>query len=398
MNQNHMNFKSDLTKKNHRVNLCLMVVDLVESTYFKYVNAAADWRGSYDVAFHAILEEVVTKKLGTLVKFLGDGFMFAFTTETGDPEDNCIRAAVNVQRRLRELRDQATVSTKMQFRISAGLVEAHELQVTIDGVPQARDFLGEDVDTVFRLNGAIAANGIAINSALEGDIRWRSMGKELDLLAEDGKYPKFLGKIALKGLPPTEAHEVGWADRYFGLATVQRRNDVGSGDGSRPSVDPQAGFTPNNNRAAGGTRYDGVGLTTSVGHVYNLTTAGTSCWIEMHSPQKEQLICVFANIVRAEPPDMGEVVCFVPKPGQPNRKAMQVLRSGTGLQGKVVAIEGNTAKVKVDEFAARDHSPFDVHVEGAPVKQNDRVDFTLMIENQDGRFVAIGRHGKLAGT
>lgn len=303
-----------------------------------------------------------------------------------------MRAAVAIQRTLEHLRDDGEADSKMQFRVSAGIVNASVITWSVGGQVVGRDYLGAEVDAIFRLNAAIAANGIIINAAMNGDIKWRKMSRDLNLIADDaGNATKFLGRLSLKGLPSTVAHEVGWSNRFFGLS---------GGSSSQTPVDPANDKGPLPPRVAtiGGVVQSALIDTTQVGHFYAFNAAGNSGWIQRHSSDQEQLICVFPNIVGGGIPEMGEIVCFVVKPGQPHKKAMQVLRSGTRLVGEVRQLEGNTAKVKVPDYAVKDHGLFEVKIEDTKVKQFDRVEFVLHLVDEGGGYRPLGRDGRMAGT
>ncbi|NBZ88494.1 hypothetical protein [Stagnihabitans tardus] len=74
---------------------------------------------------------------------------------------------------------------------------------------------------------------------------------------------------------------------------------------------------------------------------------------------------------------------------------MQVIRGGTTLQGEVRQVDG-LVKVKVDEYAAREHGPFTVEMGGAKVKVGDRVEFVLhFVHDGEGTWRPIGKDGRV---
>lgn len=392
----------ELEKDLPRKTVCLLVADLVNSAYFKAETDSATWQATYKLGFR-LIADAAARHHGVVVKFLGDGFLFAFADkENGDPEEDCVRAAIAIQKDLEAAR-QANLTKRFSVRISLVDARAHRViqthalasgelaHVTID-------YLGPEVDLVFRLNDAISPNGIIANKRLVDNVRWGRIADEFALEAADGDMKRFLGKINLKGLGPTEAHEIAWGGKFLGLKGSQQtveaaevrsspKVSAGAGPSGPGSAPPRAG-------APSGPFYEGAEATvqtTRIGHVYSITASQTNFWIQEHSKDAAQHIGVAPNIVRRSVPDMNEVVLFVQRHGVPHPKAVQILRSGTVFSGVVRSAVNGSAKLKVEEYAVNAHGLFDCsYPKELDLHTGDKVEFTLVIDKDpEGRFFAF---------
>jgi class 3 adenylate cyclase len=397
-----VNFEA-LGKDLPRKTVCFLVVDLVNSTFFKSDNDSATWQAGFRLGF-SIIAETAEAHHGRIIKFLGDGFLIVFDHEGGDDkEEDCVRAAIAIQKDLETARKGNQLSQKFQVRISLADARAYKVEqthITPSGerVTVAIDYLGPEVDLVFRLNGAISAHGIIANRRLVDNVRWGRLADELALESAQGEMKRFLGKINLKGLGAEEAHEIAWGGQFFGLKGSQPVEGKDP-DPAKPRVDAgMAPPRPSGISSGSNTAYVHGGTTvlqTRMGHVYSLTVSGVNFWIEEHGDDRAQHIGVAPNVVRRDVPDLMEVVLFVRRNGSPHPKAVQILRSGTTFTGTVRSVQDGIARVKIEEYAANAHDPLECTATPG-LKSGDKVTFTLMIEaGANSTFFASGVDLKL---
>lgn len=130
------------------------------------------------------MTEVVFRYEGTVDKFIGDGMMVFF----GDPEpqpdhaSRCVRAAVEMQKETRKLREKWEDEGGMPIRIRIG-VNTGEMVVGNMGSSRRLSYtvIGSSVNLAQRLESKAPVDGILIsdhtNELLEEPIRTRPVGK-----------------------------------------------------------------------------------------------------------------------------------------------------------------------------------------------------------------------------
>ncbi|HWD52844.1 MAG TPA: nickel-binding protein [Acidimicrobiales bacterium] len=135
---------------------------------------------------NSIVRGELLRHEGREVKHTGDGIMAAFTSVV-----SAVAFAVEVQRRLHERNQVATVPLEVSIGISAGepVTDDHD------------DLFGAAVQLAARLCAAASTGDIAVSVA----VRELCIGKPIRF--ED------LGELILKGMPePTRSYAVSWRD------------------------------------------------------------------------------------------------------------------------------------------------------------------------------------------
>lgn len=178
--------------------LTVLFSDIKEFTSHSSRMSPAQVQRLLNEYFEAMVE-IVFRHQGTVDKYMGDGLMVFF----GDPEsqpDHALRAvetAVDMQRRVAELRDRWLEETGFPVRIRIG-INTGEVVVGNMGSSQrlAYTVIGSPVNLAQRLESNAPVGGILISEATRR-------------LVQDRVRTRPLGPIRVKGMEePVEVHEV----------------------------------------------------------------------------------------------------------------------------------------------------------------------------------------------
>ena len=187
-----------ITSAGQKKELTMMFTDIKGFTSYSAKAKPDQIQQMLNEYFDAMVE-IVFRHGGTVDKFMGDGLMVFF----GDPEsqpDNalrCVRAAIDMQRKVREIRERWVSEGKMPLQIRIGVNTG---QVIVGNMGSARRLsytvIGSDVNLAQRLESNSPVNGILISHATYEKVK-------------DFVQTRPRGPIQVKGLDePVSVHEV----------------------------------------------------------------------------------------------------------------------------------------------------------------------------------------------
>lgn len=149
--------------------------------------------------YFTAMVDIVFKYEGTVDKYIGDGLMVFFGAPEPQPDHalRCVRAAVDMQRKCRELRDQWMKSGLFPLRVRVG-INTGDVVVGNMGTPKKLSYtvLGSDVNLANRLESNAPVEGILIS-------------ERTYQLVKDAVSTRKLEPILVKGLDtPIQVYEV----------------------------------------------------------------------------------------------------------------------------------------------------------------------------------------------
>ncbi|MEO8440252.1 MAG: adenylate/guanylate cyclase domain-containing protein, partial [Spartobacteria bacterium] len=113
-----------------------------------------------------ILESEIVRKKGRIVKLMGDGVLAEFGSVV-----NAVECAVQIQRAMRQRKDESAAARGIEFRIGINLG---------DVIVEVDDIYGDGVNVAARLEGIALPGGIAVSQSVREHV-----GNRLDLTFED---------------------------------------------------------------------------------------------------------------------------------------------------------------------------------------------------------------------
>ena len=177
-----------IASRGQKKELTILFSDIVNFTGYS-ANMAPDHVQKLLNEYFEVMTEIVFKYEGTVDKFMGDGLMVFF----GDPEPQpdhalrCVRAAIEMQKKVREIKtkweEKGDMPIKIRVGINTGIVvvgnmgSQRRLSYTV---------LGADVNLAQRLESSAPVGGILIS-------------KRTNDLVKDHITTKPLGTIQVKG-------------------------------------------------------------------------------------------------------------------------------------------------------------------------------------------------------
>jgi len=187
-----------LTLAGQKKELTILFSDIKSFTTYSAGLTPDQIQRSLNEYFEAMID-IVFKHQGTVDKYIGDGLMVFF----GDPEPQsdhalrCVRAAVEMQQRVKELKDKWEGEQRIPIRIRIGINTG---EVVVGNMGSARRLsytvLGSAVNLAQRLESNAPVGGIMISK------------RTFDLVKEHVPTCS-LGQIRVKGIEnPIEAYEV----------------------------------------------------------------------------------------------------------------------------------------------------------------------------------------------
>ena len=170
-----------ITSAGHQKELTILFSDIKSFTTHSSVMEPDEIQRLLNEYFDAMVE-IVFKYEGTVDKFIGDGLMVFF----GDPEPQedhalrCVRAAIEMQEKVRELRKKWEARGKMPIQIRIGINTG---EVVVGNMGSARRLsytvLGAPVNLAQRLESSAPVDGILIsertNELIQPHILTRSL-------------------------------------------------------------------------------------------------------------------------------------------------------------------------------------------------------------------------------
>lgn len=187
-----------ITSAGQKKELTMMFTDIKGFTSYSSKAKPDQIQQMLNEYFDAMVE-IVFRHGGTVDKFMGDGLMVFF----GDPESQpdhalrCVRAAIDMQRKVREIRERWVSEGKMPLQIRIGINTG---QVIVGNMGSARRLsytvLGSDVNLAQRLESNSPVNGVLISHATHEKVK-------------DHIQARSRGPIQVKGLDePVSVYEV----------------------------------------------------------------------------------------------------------------------------------------------------------------------------------------------
>ncbi|MFC1825937.1 CHASE2 domain-containing protein [Thermodesulfobacteriota bacterium] len=187
-----------IASRGQKKELTIMFSDIVNFTGYS-ANMDPDHVQKLLNEYFELMTEIVFKHEGTVDKFMGDGLMVFF----GDPESQpdhavrCVKAAVEMQQKVREIKtkweEKGDMPIEIRIGINTGIVvvgnmgSQRRLSYTV---------LGADVNLAQRLESSAPVGGILIS-------------KRTNDLVKDHMTTKTLGSIQVKGFDePVAVYEV----------------------------------------------------------------------------------------------------------------------------------------------------------------------------------------------
>lgn len=210
-----MAFLADVFKDpKSRVRKTILAVDIVSSTAMKENEPEASWLNTF-AWFYDLTTSIVTAHEGTVVKFIGDGAMAAFSE---DQAANGINCAIALQEQIAEANAVRTIALNCCVGIATGDVREFD----VGDQEKNKDYLGNVVDRAFRLCSAANAKAILVDKpTVDAAPMHRVKCKVGESTAVKRTTEEYLGSlegIPLKGFAqPIQYHEVLWETNRYGL-------------------------------------------------------------------------------------------------------------------------------------------------------------------------------------
>jgi class 3 adenylate cyclase len=197
------------SSKNSRVKIVVMFVDIANSTETKQKEPEASWLTTFGYFFD-IVNEIILRHDGEIIKYLGDGVMAIFKEEQAV---EAINAAIQIQETL--LKNYLDNIAKVRCSIGITFGIATQFQTN-----QGKDFVGQTIDLAARLCSAASPQAIIINSSIIDVINAYKIVSQRGIIERRSpqEYIKFVYKISLKGFTDyIECHEIYWSNQTFGV-------------------------------------------------------------------------------------------------------------------------------------------------------------------------------------
>ncbi|GAA1436205.1 hypothetical protein GCM10009601_63170 [Streptomyces thermospinosisporus] len=207
----HFSLFQEASRNPERPYRVILFADLSGSTELKSKTGEVNWLPTIG-KFLDITTDAITAHGGTVVKYLGDGTLAAFSSEQAA---DAINAAIRIQEMLRA----ENKNTLKECLATIGIATGHVVEYQAPG--GGLDYVGSVVDRAARLCSAAAPQAIWVDSATVVSANMLKvtsmMGQAMDY-GPDDYLSETEQKVQLKGFPePVRYREVIWRQEPVGV-------------------------------------------------------------------------------------------------------------------------------------------------------------------------------------